>query len=219
MKTPIFLKSGLVLVALMLGAVTGANAGIIQVVDGYQVSYSINMKSTPTGNSIQNVAIFEWNEAGDRNVDYPYSIAGSGKTKLSHTIDFAPTSAFIIGYLDAVAGIDDEKRHLYTIVDIAYSNFIVENLLGVKFSTIYGQGEQFTINKLLAATSGDDGAMNELWNFVIGPAANGAFDPNGGFRVHKWSGAGPPSDVPVPATVALFGVGLAGLGWSRRKKA
>ena len=28
----------------------------------------------------------------------------------------------------------------------------------------------------------------------------------------------PPSQVPTPATLALIGIGLAGLGWSRRKK-
>jgi hypothetical protein len=34
----------------------------------------------------------------------------------------------------------------------------------------------------------------------------------------EWSLVTPPSQVPTPATLALFGIGLAGLGWSRRKK-
>ena len=44
------------------------------------------------------------------------------------------------------------------------------------------------------------------------------------FNPRTWNGTiyytvGAPEQVPVPATLALFGLGLAGLGWSRRKNA
>jgi len=45
----------------------------------------------------------------------------------------------------------------------------------------------------------------EMFSFYSGPKNTGGTDPT--------------TPVPVPATLALFGLGLAGLGWSRRKKA
>jgi hypothetical protein len=38
------------------------------------------------------------------------------------------------------------------------------------------------------------------------------------FDIASDGGPGPGPDVPVPSTILLFGLGLAGLGWSRRKK-
>ena len=202
--------------SLFLVLANSSEATILQ-----EINYKINILSgTPTGEDIHNTLIFEWN-GSERSVDYPYTIAGSGQTELTHVIPFIPTSALVIGYLDAKAGVGDEKRHLYTLIDVDYSNFLTENLLGTKFSTIFGQGEQFTINLLEAVTGTDEAAsalaLDQLWDFVTGSAAKAAFDPAGEFRVHKWSPTTPPVDVAEPSTLALFGFGLAGLGYMRRK--
>lgn len=205
---------------MFMGVVAGANATVIATDDGFEARYTVRLDSTLTGNDIKNVAIFEWDDSGNRSVSYSYTIAGSGRTDLVHTTGFAPTSALVLGYLDAVIGVGDEKRHLYTLVDAGYSDFLVDNLLGVKFSQIFGQGEQFTIDKLIAATATPEpsDALEELWGFVTGAAAKSAFDPSGDFRVHKWSPTTPPEDVSVPATLLLIGLGFAGLCLSRRKR-
>lgn len=199
---------------ILLGLVGAAEAGIIDAVGGYQVSYEMTLNSpTPTGGDIQDVFIFEWNDSNS-SVDHSYAIAASGRTNLSHIVDFAPTSALVIGYLDAVDGVGDGKRHLYTLVD---PDFLDQDRQGKKFSEIFGVGEQATIDQLIAAAadSSERDAFVATVNNLIAPVA--AFDPSGGFRILHWSA---PVDVggniPEPAIIALIGLGLAVLGYQRR---
>jgi hypothetical protein len=177
-----------------------ANAQVIQVSSGYEVSYSIYLPvgAVPAGQNIHHVFIFEWNES-QQNADYVFEIAGSGRTVLSHVIPFEPTSAFVIGFIDpvpgAIEGSNDAKRHLYTLVDSGFSDSLVENDLGKLFSERFGQGEQFTINLMIDASEGSEEALDQLWEFVTNsPMAEAAFDPADGFRIHKWSIITPPID-------------------------
>ena len=168
---------------------------------------------TQTGKNIKDVFVFEW-DASNSSVDGTYEIEASGPTNWSHTIGFAPTSALAIGYLDGESGVGDGKRHIYTLFSAAYHDYIVANLLGFKFSEIFGQGEQFTIDVIVAAAGGDGAALASLETFVRDEMSVGAFDPNGGFRILKWS---VPDETPVggsipePSTFAIFLLGLAGI--------
>jgi hypothetical protein len=208
---------------LLFGLVNSSQAGVIMGPTGYEVSYNINLgDGTPTGGDILNTFIFEWDDNSNRAVDYTFEIAGSGSTTLSHITSFLPTHALVIGYLDSLAGVGDEKRHLYTLIDNDYSNYITNNLLGTKFSTIFGQGEQFTIDLLGVAAGADVDAsafaIEQLWGFVTGAALKASFNPNEKFRVHKWSIATPPVDVPEPTPLALLSLSIVGLYISRKKR-
>lgn len=208
------LVQGISLLTLCLCAAL-ANASVAPVPGGYEVRYSFNLPvgATPPGQNIHTVFIFEWNES-QQNVDYSFEIAGSGQTVLSHVIPFEPTSALIMGYIDAVPGAAadsaDAKRHLYTFVDPGFSDSLVANDLGTLFSARFGQGEQFTIDQLISASSGSASALEALWAFVTtSPMAAAAFDPAGSFRAHKWSPTTPPIPeppiaVPVMGPYALF---------------
>lgn len=207
---------------LFLGLAGGANAGVISVApDSYEVSYDINLRFLPrNGGDIQDTYIFEWNESGDFNVDYRSTIAGRSSTNITHTIDFEPTSAFLIGYGLAIPGVGDEKDHLFTLVN---PNFASE-VIGLKWSQAFPgvppkprTGHNAMIGLLIAAAGGDSSALDEITDFVKLEADRAAFDPASQFRVLEWTAA--VGDVPAPATLALFGLGLAGLGWFKRKQA
>jgi hypothetical protein len=203
---------------LVFGVTSRASAGVVQFGDIYQVTYSVNLWSpTPTGNPIENVMIFEWND-DYFHADYSYSIAGSGSTRLVHTVDFLPSSALVLGYIEAVAGVDDEKRHLYMLANTPFANAAGAGLYGGTFSQVFGVGEQFTIDMLIAASLDAD-RLAALSLLVRGTFSQAAFDPDGDFRVLKWSVPTPPvGGVPEPGTLALMGLGTAGLAWRARRR-
>lgn len=210
------IRTAMIMPCLLVGLIGATEAGVIAAVGGYEVDYQMVLTSpTPTGGDIQGVFIFEWNGSSS-SIAHSFTIAGSGETSLSHIVDFAPTTALVIGYLDAVEGIGDGKRHLYTLVS---PDFLNQDRQGKKFSEIFGVGEQATIDLLIDA-AGDSGALQsftETVNNRIAPLA--AFDPAGGFRVLHWSA---PVDVggniPEPTIATLMGIGLAGLVYRRRKQ-
>lgn len=213
-----------VLALLLLLGADHALASVMEIGGGFKITYDLELFSeTPTGEDIHSVIIFEWN-AIERSADYPFAINSSGPTRLEHVISFDPTHAFVIGYLDAKPGVGDEKRHLFTLIDTGFSDDLVANFLGVKFSILFGQGEQDTIDLLDIATGPDAVAaalaLDQLWGFVQGAAAAAAFDPRGGFAVHHWSATTPPfgGSVPAPGAIALLTLGALVACRSRSRK-
>ena len=212
---------------LLLGLVNVAKAAVKSIEGGYEVSYEINMNPpTSNGSDIINTFIFEWDDSNftNFNVASAYTIANQGMTTISHTIDFEPTSALLIGYAEGIEGIGDGKDHIYTITNTDFA----DSTLGMKWSAAFpGVTPETRVRHSAMVSLLQALDESSLTNFVKTEGYRAAFDPAGDFKVVEWTcngGVCPPPipipiPIPIPAAAWLFGSALIGLvGLKRRQQ-
>lgn len=191
-----------------------AAASVTPVIGGYEVTYDINLLiGSSNGGDIQDAFIIEWNESNEFNIDYPYTIAGKGKTSISHTLDFKPTAALLIGYGLGIPNVGDEKDHVFTLTNSSFA----EQVTGLKWSQAFPGippepriGHNAMITLLKDAATGNTLSLDTLKKFIVSEGYQAGFDPAENFRVLEWSVGGPIDRLdptPVPA-ISVWGLGI-----------
>lgn len=104
----------------------------------------------------------------------------------------------------------------------AFGAYFIDNSSSVNASiSLFNQGDFI---RSISAT-GESGNSAEWWGFVANAGEQVtqvvfSTTSNGdGFGFDNLTFSTPNTSVPAPATLALFGLSIAGLGWSKRKKA
>ncbi len=108
------------------------------------------------------------------------------------------------------------------VVDIFFSDSAADldlRIFDAAFATLAAAYSTSDNEQVSASFSAGDMffvGVNVFGGTLAGVVDTDRFDPNDLAGTASVLGA---SDLPVPATLALFGLGLAGLAWTRRKKA
>jgi len=209
--------AALTMAALSYGS---AQAAVTETSSGFEVSYDFALWGTLNGHDATDIVILE-TDGTNFNADFGYSASSNGVTTLTHTIEFHPTKALLIG-LDLIAvGVGENKTHLIMGMD---ASFFAANL-GLQFSDIFpaqGDAARVThsqvISAILGAEAGNTTDLDLLRNFfTTGAGAFATFDPNGPFAVGEFSTLH--GTVPEPASWSLMILGFVAMGLAIRHRA
>ena len=193
---------------LLFSFVSAAGAASIQVDD------RLNLGSgTLNANDLTSVLIMEKTGTGLVNLDFPFTVSGSGEFVLSHTAPFLPTSSLIVGLDLPSTAAGDDKAHLVFFTNEAFA----DSSVGVPFSTVFPNTRHSDfINRLLLAEGGD--AVQEAWltSFFLGEGQNAAFATGTQSTAIEFSSG--TLLAPEPQSLGIAGVGLAAMIAARRRR-
>lgn len=217
------LFSMLMVVGFALIVPTQGQASVISLADGlFEVNYEFELKSTLHGSNITSIIILE-TDGTQVSADYAFSAPSSGFSTISHVSLFDPTLSLVLG-LDLAPADSGLKDHLVVFMDNDFADY---TLTKAKFSEVFPAiegrerlGHSTAVQAVKDANLGDTDALDTLFGFFTEDAGKfAAFNPENSFRVVEFS---PPESIdviPEPATMLLFGSGLAGAFIRRRRKA
>ncbi len=212
----------LLLSSIFLSIAVSVQASVIPIGGGgYEVNYDFEMRNTLYGNDITDIFIFETDGTQVNVDDYSFSVAATGPATISHDISFDPTLALVLG-LDRAPLDSGNKDHLVVFMD---NDFAVANALGKKFSEAFPAVDgrdrvrhSIIVQAIKDSQLGDLDALQSLTDFFVEDAGKfAAFDPENSFSVVEFT-SGTRVNIPVPSTLPLFGIGLAGLAARRKWK-